>query len=218
MSDQLTQQAPGRGRSSAKSGTISRLIQAARTEFAAKGLAGAKIDNIARAAGVTKQLVYHYYNSKEDLFTAVLAHASAETMPKLLAREFDHLSPPEALRAFLDEVFDQYRNDPLLGSLHREGLRFHEDHQSQRSLFLDLAPSLITKMEHIIERGVASGDFRPDVNARHAMAAASLLLTGGFTNRRTASVLAGFETSSGEGMEKWRRIAADFVLASVLNT
>ena len=40
--------------------TISRLLAVAEKEFGAKGLEGARVDDIARAAGVTKQLVYNY--------------------------------------------------------------------------------------------------------------------------------------------------------------
>ena len=53
--------------------TISRLLDVARAEFADKGLDGARIDEIARRAGITKQLIYHYYSSKEELFGAVVA-------------------------------------------------------------------------------------------------------------------------------------------------
>ena len=46
--------------------TLARVLKEARQAFSARGLAGARIDDIARAAGVTKQLVYHYFSSKEQ--------------------------------------------------------------------------------------------------------------------------------------------------------
>ena len=103
---------------SAKAGTISRLIRSARTEFASKGLAGARVGTIARQAGVTKQLIYHYYHSKEELFAAVLSDASCSTMPKLVGCEFTELSPPDALAAP-----DFKRHEPgLLEAARRLGL------------------------------------------------------------------------------------------------
>ncbi|HEY2659746.1 MAG TPA: TetR/AcrR family transcriptional regulator [Caulobacteraceae bacterium] len=203
---------PPRVRATAKTDTIARLIKAARVEFAAKGVAQAKVESIARAAGVTKQLVYHYYESKEDLFSAVLDDASAQTMPKLVAMSFDHLSPVEALRALLQQVFEQYRSDPLLGPLAREGLRFHEEHRSPRNQFLELIPTLTAKFQAILERGIQTGDFRADVDARASLAIAVLVFTGGFTNRSSMSVILGFDTASEEGMESWLGIASDFVL------
>ena len=212
MSDKSTCGEAPRPRASAKSATIARLIQAARVEFAAKGVAHAKIETIARAAGVTKQLVYHYYESKEDLFSAVLDNASAQTMPLLVAMRFDHLPPVDAMRALLQQVFEQYRSDPLLGPLAREGLRFHEEHRSPRNQFLELIPALTAKFQAILERGIASGDFRADADVRASLAAGVLMFTGGFTNRSSMSVILGFDTASDEGMDVWLAIASNFVL------
>jgi AcrR family transcriptional regulator len=202
---------PSRVKASAKRDTLARLIQAARAEFATKGVALAKVDSIARAAGVTKQLVYHYYESKEDLFAAVLDDASARTMPKLVAMSFDHLAPAEALRALLREVFDQYRSDPLLGPLARESMRFHEEHPVPQP-FLDLIPILTEKFRAILQRGIDAGEFRSDADAPVNLAAAVLMITGGFTNRSSLSAILGFDTASDDGMEIWRRIANDIVL------
>ena len=48
------------------------ILQAAETEFSAKGLAGARVDEIARLAGANKRMIYHYFGNKEDLFKEVL--------------------------------------------------------------------------------------------------------------------------------------------------
>jgi AcrR family transcriptional regulator len=50
-----------------------RILDVAIREFARKGLAGARVDEIARRAGVNKQLLYYYFKSKEGLYNAVLA-------------------------------------------------------------------------------------------------------------------------------------------------
>ncbi len=48
------------------------ILAAARREFATAGYAGARIERIAAAAAVNKQLLFHYFDSKEGLFTAAL--------------------------------------------------------------------------------------------------------------------------------------------------
>jgi AcrR family transcriptional regulator len=53
--------------------TKERFVVAAIEEFAAHGLAGARIDEIAERAGANKRLIYAYFGSKDDLFDAVLA-------------------------------------------------------------------------------------------------------------------------------------------------
>jgi TetR/AcrR family transcriptional regulator len=55
------------------------ILEVASEEFAANGLAGARVAEIASRAGVNKQLLYYYYGSKEGLYGAVLSSTVAET-------------------------------------------------------------------------------------------------------------------------------------------
>lgn len=198
-----------------KRATLARILAAARDEFAANGLAGARVDAIAGAAGVTKQLVYHYFEGKEKLFAAVLADASGVVMAELVSLDVAHLAPPEAMRALLNQMFDQYDNDPQLRSLAQEGSRYHESHPVPGDKFSDMAPTLVALVAGIVERGQASGHFRAGVDAGVFSAMAALVTSGGFTNRFMLSVLAGFDTTSAAGAAEWRRQSADFVLASI---
>ena len=50
------------------------ILQAAVPEFSREGVAGARTDAIARAAGVNKALLYYYFKDKETLYGAVLDH------------------------------------------------------------------------------------------------------------------------------------------------
>jgi AcrR family transcriptional regulator len=203
------------GTPSSKKNTITRLLKMARQEFAGKGLAGARVDDIARAAGVTKQLVYHYFLSKEHLLACVLNESAEAVLAELLALDFAHLPPIEAMRELLNHVFDQYRDDPSLGTLAIEGLRFHERGVSH-ARFPELVPGLTTHVGRILQRGVQSGEFRAGTDPRLFFAAASLITTGGFTNRYTLSAVAGFDTAAPDGAAAWRRYSVDFVLAAIL--
>ena len=49
-----------------------RILKAAFKEFAEKGFAGARVDAIARRAGINKRMLYHYFGDKEALFRQVL--------------------------------------------------------------------------------------------------------------------------------------------------
>lgn len=197
-----------------KRATLRRIAAAAREEFAAKGLAEARIDDIAQAAGVTKQLVYHYYRSKEELFACVLDESSASTMSDLVAVEIDHLAPRDALRALLNHMIRPYR-DPQLSALAQEGIRYHETHTTPRNSFIDLAPELNRKMRAILERGARSGDFRADVDPDLFLTAATMATTSAFVSRYTVSTLSGLDVASEEDGETWRRFSVEFVLASV---
>lgn len=201
--------------SQSKRDTMNRLLESARREFAEKGLPGARVDVIAQAAGVTKQLVYHYFGSKEHLFACVLDESAGQVMTELVSLDFEHLAPSEALRAFLNCAFDQYRLDPALGSLAQEGIRYHDRPAAPRNKFPDMAPAMAAKLERILQRGSERGDFQHGMDARLLAAVASLVTTGAFTNRYQLSALAGFDTTSPEGMAMWRQYSADFVLSAI---
>jgi TetR/AcrR family transcriptional regulator len=83
-------------------GTKMRILAAARDEFCVHGLAGARVDRIAVAAGVNKAMIYYYYQSKENLHTEVIRH-HFERIGELLK---PRLSQPGTLEEYLAEVLE----------------------------------------------------------------------------------------------------------------
>ncbi|MFB7462475.1 TetR family transcriptional regulator [Streptomyces sp. NPDC056224] len=94
------------------SATKARLLDAAFSEFAAYGIAGARVDRIAEAAQANKRLIYVYYGNKEQLFDAVLQQAleagsesvpfDADDLPGYAGAVFDHLvERPSLMRLVL---------------------------------------------------------------------------------------------------------------------
>ncbi|KUJ70263.1 TetR family transcriptional regulator [Streptomyces albus subsp. albus] len=94
--------------------TKARIFAAATAEFAAHGIAGARIDRIAREAKANKQLIYAYFGDKAELFAQVLQHAlgglaaavpvDAEEPDGYVDRLMDyHQAHPELLRLLLWE-------------------------------------------------------------------------------------------------------------------
>src|SRR5882762_9351058 len=66
-----------------------RIVAAAREEFARPRFEGARVEQIARRAGVNKQLLFYYFRSKRGLFQAVLAQSAGE-----LERALSELASP----------------------------------------------------------------------------------------------------------------------------
>jgi AcrR family transcriptional regulator len=58
--------------------TREKIVAAAESEFAAKGLAGARVDAIARHAGVNKQMLYYCFGSKLALYREIVGRKIAE--------------------------------------------------------------------------------------------------------------------------------------------
>ncbi len=85
--------------------TRSRILDAALTEFSREGLAGARTEPIAAAAGVNKALLYYYFESKEKLYAAALEMVSARVRDRSMAVFLREASPGErVLRAALEPL------------------------------------------------------------------------------------------------------------------
>lgn len=89
--------------------TKRRLFEAATAEFATHGIAGARIDRIAAAAGANKQLIYAYFGNKRQLFEGVVSEQvnrflaavpfDAGDLPAYAAAAFDfYLAHPEMVQ------------------------------------------------------------------------------------------------------------------------
>ncbi|MGW5416828.1 TetR family transcriptional regulator [Actinomadura geliboluensis] len=87
--------------------TRRRIFEAAAAEFAARGLAGARIERIATEARANKQAIYLYFGSKEKLFGAVV-RAAMEEIGK--TTEID----PARLTESVGRLFDWYQEHPEL--------------------------------------------------------------------------------------------------------
>lgn len=75
------------------------ILEAARSEFAQYGLAGARIDRIARTAQASKERLYAHFGDKEALFREVFAADSTEFFRAVTLR-------PEAVPEFVGEIYD----------------------------------------------------------------------------------------------------------------
>ena len=62
--------------------TVSRLVEAAQTHYGMYGYAGARMTEIAAAAGITHSSIYQYFASKRDLYQAAFSAALAELLPE----------------------------------------------------------------------------------------------------------------------------------------
>ncbi|MEU3825421.1 TetR family transcriptional regulator [Streptomyces sp. SID161] len=98
--------------------TKARLLDAAFSEFAAYGIAGARVDRIAELAGANKRLIYAYFGNKEQLFDEVLRRAmeagaesvpfDADDLPGYAGAIFDHLvARPDLMRLRLWKLLER---------------------------------------------------------------------------------------------------------------
>lgn len=85
--------------------TKDRILAAARTEFATFGIAGARIDRLAKAAKTSKERVYAYFRGKEEMYRVV---AATELAAAANATRLD----PTDLPAYVGRMCDFFASHP----------------------------------------------------------------------------------------------------------
>ena len=100
------------------------ILAAARAEFSAKGLAGARVNEIAARAGVNKQLIYYYFGSKDDLYRAALEAVYTEIRSLEQELRLGGMEPEEAMAALVSFSFDYLARHPdFIGLINHENAR-----------------------------------------------------------------------------------------------
>src|ERR1700754_4788597 len=112
------------------------VLSVAGQEFARLGLAGARVDEIVRIAGVSKQVVYYYFDSKEELFKAALLSSYEEILANNLEyrRAAPGGSPEKRLRNLIVHLFDRIGARRETISLVVEENRYRGQHLKQSDL------------------------------------------------------------------------------------
>src|SRR3954470_2877036 len=87
-----------------------RLLAAGLAEFAAHGIAGARVDRIAKRAGCSAGLVYTYFTSKDELFETVFDSVVAQTLTEAPIT-------PNYLPDYAVRLFDATQSHPEAGRL-----------------------------------------------------------------------------------------------------
>src|SRR6187455_3146948 len=195
--------------------TQRKLLAAARREFAACGLAGARVDEIAARAGVNKQLVYHYFGDKDALYLAVLEWVYEEIRAQERKLNLEGLPPERAIKKLIESSFDHLAAHPdfivLLNDENRGGARHV---RGSRKLEAMHSP-LVSLVSTILGQGVKAGIFRKGINPVHLYISIAGLSYFYFSNTPTLSAIFGKDLSSRAARQARRRHVTDLVLQAL---
>ena len=143
--------------------TRAAILDAARAEFAESGLGGGRIEAIAERAACNKAMLYHYFGSKDALFTAVLEHNYALIRAAEAELDLARLDPLDAIRRFVEFSFDYVATNPeFIKLLNEENL--HRGRHIDPDLARQLNSPVVSALSEVLARGTDSGVFRSDVD------------------------------------------------------
>ena len=196
--------------------TRTSLLDAAELLFARKGFHSTTIKAIAGAAGVNTALLYYYFPDKQGLYHSVLERAFGGLIAEGEARGVEQLAPEAGIRAFVTlqaSYFGAHPNRPHL--FVRELIDHGAEHAAGQ--LTRLAVTLFRRLCDVIERGQASGHFRPDLDPRRAAISTLSQVAWLQVARPAIGILVGAGPGgpSPRWIEEFSAHAAEFALAAL---
>jgi AcrR family transcriptional regulator len=136
-----------------------RILEAAKKEFAAYGLAGARVDRIAKLAGANKRMLYYHVGNKDDLYLKVLEGAYEKIRAEERGLNLEHLDPPQAIESLISFTWNYFiRNPEFLALLNTENVARARNIKRSTKIKSMHSP-FVEMIRTVVDRGVARGDF-----------------------------------------------------------
>lgn len=193
----------------------SAILAAARAEFSAKGLTGARVNEIAARAGVNKQLIYYYFGSKEDLYRAALEVVYTEIRTQERSLKLGDMQPEEAMATLIGFSFDYLAQHPdFIGLLNHENAQGAR-HVRDSSAIRDTNSPLIELIAKTLARGIRARVFRRGIDPVELYISVAGMSYFFFSNRLTLASIFGRDLSSADAVGAYRAHVVAFAMAGL---
>ena len=202
--------APARQRDAVR--TKREILEVATREFAERGYAGARVDEIAAQTRTTKRMIYYYFGGKEQLYVAVLEAAYSRIRSAEREAEVDHLEPPAAIRRLAELTFDHHEANPDFIRLVSIENIHHAEHLAQSEILAGLADPALGGLTVVLQRGRAAGRFRADADPLDIHMVISSFCVFRLANRHTFQAIFGRDMLDPARREHYRTMLGDLVI------
>ncbi|MET3629236.1 AcrR family transcriptional regulator [Burkholderia sp. 572] len=161
-------------------------------------------------------MLYYYFGSKEQLFTAVLEHAFSALTEAERVLDLDGVAPVEAVTRLAHFVWDYYRDHPeLLRLINNENL--HEARYLHKSTRIrEMMSPIVAKLGNVLTRGQKAGLFRTDVDPLRFYVTLSGLGYYIVSNRFTLAATLGRDFTDTDERAEMVRMNTELLLAYLL--
>ena len=191
------------------------ILRVARQEFAAHGLSGARIQEIADRTKTSKRMIFYYFQDKENLYREVLEQAYRDVREGERALRLENLDPIAALRKLVAYTFDHHKNNEdfirlvMIENIHRGS------HVAESDTIRAGNSPVVTQLGEIIDRGMAEGVFQPDIDPLQLHWKISALCFFNVSNASTFAVIFGKQMMTEPAQTMLRDDIVDTILSSV---
>jgi TetR/AcrR family transcriptional regulator len=194
------------------------ILQAAVREFSREGVAGARIDAIARAARVNKALLYYYFKDKEALYSAVLDHVFEGLTAAVNAAFALNVLPREKVLAYAGAHFDYVAGHPLYPRIVQgEMMNAGRNGSSQlHRIVKQYFQPLTRQLTEVLTEGVAAGEFR-SVDPSQMVPSIIAVIVFYFINAPAMRSMTGIDPLQPKRIAARRAAVLDFISAALLS-
>ncbi|MEW9307066.1 TetR/AcrR family transcriptional regulator [Labrys portucalensis] len=195
--------------------TQARILAAAKKEFAKNGLGGARVDIIAERAKANKRMIYHYFNSKEDLFQRVLEDAYSDIRTAEQKLDLERLPPKEALERLVRFTWTYYLKNPEFLTLVNSANLHKAKHIKKSEVVRQVSTRFVDMVGNLLDRGVETGEFRSGIDPVQLNITIAAIGYYYFTNRYTGSIVFQRDLMTPEALEERIRFNVDTIMRLV---
>ncbi|SOB78505.1 transcriptional regulator, TetR family [Sphingomonas guangdongensis] len=204
---------PRRTRAETREAAINAILDVATAEFVEKGLAGARIDEIAGKA--TKRKIYYYFGSKDELYRAVLERAYRRVRASETTVDIESGSAVDALRRLIEHDVRYHSQHPELVRLVMNENIHRAEHLKQIADLQTENRGVIRLLGAIIARGEAEGLFRAGIEPVDLHMNMTALAFYNVSNQFTFAHNFGVDMTSPAAIDHRAAQVADILLAWV---
>jgi AcrR family transcriptional regulator len=187
------------------------ILQAATRLFSRRGYDGVPVDDIVAAAKVNKRMVYHYFGSKEGLYSEVLQKVF-QRLSDFELQAFDAAETPEQMIANVLRSYFRFlgENPEFVALLSWENLH-HGRFVNKHPGLLSKTP-ILRRLDEAVSAGITTGVFHPGIDSKHLLISLISLCFVYHANRFTLSISVDLDLQSGDVLEEGLSHAVDLVL------
>lgn len=193
---------------------VDKIIEAARLEFLAIGRAAATIQSIASRANLTRQLVYYYYKSKDDIFYDIVIREAQSLFERFDNLDVGSTSPETVIRELLLRLRDYADEAPILSAYMIDKVSRPSSHDKAATIYTNMMQQIVSRLQTLLDRGAEQGTFRQGVDAARFFTAACML-TAGARHKHALGILSGLDLADEGGIYSWQRYAVDLLMQSI---
>ncbi|WP_254606471.1 TetR/AcrR family transcriptional regulator [Sphingomonas bacterium] len=202
-----------RTRAEMREDAINELVDVATAEFVEKGLAGARIDEIAGKS--TKRKIYYYFGGKDELYRAVLERAYRRVRRSERAVDIDSGSAADQLRRLIEHDVRYHSQHPELVRLVMNENIHRAEHLRRITDLREDNRGVVELLRGIVARGEGEGSFRPGVDPIDLHMNITALAFYNVSNQFTFAHNFDVDMTSAEAIDRRAAQVADIILAWV---